>query len=160
MRNALVSLLFVATLGACSHGPTLSSEDRLALYREHAGEPVASITLPSTGMRQWTPLDDRTLAVWENASTGHLIETRNPCPRMSTASRLSITNAMGMATAGMDSVVTHGATGTFAGVNACRIETIRPLDGSAIREAKRELRDYDVIDRSEAPPEEGAPPTS
>ena len=153
MRNVVASMLFVATLAACSHGPTLSSEDRVALYREHAGEPVAAITLPRAGIRQWTPLDDTTLAVWENANTGHLLEMRNPCPRMSTASRLSITNAMGIVTAGMDSVLTQGAGGTVTGVNACRIESIRPLDGSAIREAKRELREYDVIERSEAPPE-------
>ena len=153
MRKALPSMFLVATLAACSHGPTMSAEDRVALYRQHAGEPVASITLPGTGMRQWTPLDDQVLAVWATPTTGHLIELRNPCPRMSGSPRLAFTNSMGTVTAGMDSVVTRGATGSVAGVNACRIETIRPLDGNAIREAKREMREYEAIERSEAPPE-------
>ncbi|MCC8361995.1 DUF6491 family protein [Lysobacter sp. A6] len=153
MRKALPSMFLVATLAACSHGPTMSAEDRVALYRQHAGEPVASITLPGTGMRQWTPLDDQVLAVWATPTTGHLVELRNPCPRMSSSPRLAFTNSMGTVTAGMDSVVTRGATGSVAGVNACRIETIRPLDGNAIREAKREMREYEAIERSEAPPE-------
>lgn len=137
-------------------GPALSTEDRLALYRENAGDPVASFTLARTGMRQWTPLDDQTLAVWETANRGHLIELRQRCPRMFSSPRLSFTNSMGMVTARMDSVVTRTPGGSVAGTNACRIETIRPLDGSAIREAQRELREYDAIERSEAPPEEGA----
>jgi hypothetical protein len=160
MRKVIPSLMLVAVVAACtSTGPTLSTEDRLALYRQHAGDPIASITLPRTGMRQWTPLDDQTLAVWETSNRGHLIELRNRCPRMSTSPRLAFTNAMGTVTARMDSVVTRGPGGSTAGVNACRIETIRPLDGTAIRDAKRELLEYDVIERSEAPPEEGAEAT-
>lgn len=156
MRYALPSLLLATTLAACSHGPTLTSEERLSLYREHAGEPIASFTLDRTGMQRWTPLDDQTLAVWSTSTRGHLIELRNRCPRMSSSPRLAFTNAMGTVTARMDSVVTRGPGGSTAGVNACRIETIRPLDGTAIRDAKRELLEYDVIERSEAPPEEGA----
>src|SRR5688572_27760341 len=128
MRNAIPLLMLAAALAACTTGPTLSTEDRLALYREHAGDPIASFTLARTGMRQWTPLDEQTLAVWENPNRGHLIELRNRCPRMSSSPRLSFTNAMGMVTAQMDSVVTRGPGGSTAGVNACRIETIRPLD--------------------------------
>ncbi|UHQ18842.1 DUF6491 family protein [Lysobacter sp. KIS68-7] len=151
--------MLAAALAACSTGSTLTREERVALYREHAGEPVASFQLPRAGMRQWTPLDDRTLTVWATPTSGHLIELRNPCPRMLTSAGLSFTNSMGVVNSGMDSVVTRGAGGSPAAINACRIETIRPLDANTIRDAKRELREYDAIDRSEAPPESDASPS-
>lgn len=153
MRKAIPALVLVATLAACATGPTLTTEERLALYREHAGAPTGSFRLERMpGMQNWTPLGDQALAVWSSANRGHLLELRSRCSGLSPAARISITNSMGVVGARLDSVVVSPAAGAMA--RSCRIETIRPIDGTALREAKRELREAQYIDRSEAPPEE------
>ncbi|HEY0502041.1 MAG TPA: DUF6491 family protein [Lysobacter sp.] len=157
MRKALPSLILVAALAACSHGPTLTVQERLALYREHAGAPIGSFRLDRmTGMQRWTPLGDQALAVWSSANRGNLLEMRTRCPGLTSAARISITNSLGQVTT-MDRVVTRSAAGTVMG--SCRIASIRPLDGQALRDAKRELRDADIIERSAAPPEDPAAPS-
>jgi hypothetical protein len=150
-------VLFIFTLAgglcACSHGPTLSTEDRLALYREHAGAPVNSFRLDRTpGIQNWTPLGDQAVAVWQSSNRGFLLELRNRCSGLGPASRISITNSLSQVATRLDSVVPRSATGSAVGM-ACRIETIRPIDGSALREAKRELREAEYIYRSAAPTE-------
>lgn len=156
MKPVLFVLALAAGLGACSHGPTLSTEDRLALYREHAGAPVGSFRLERMpGNQNWTPLGDQAVAVWQSSNRGFLLELRSRCSGLGPASRISITNAMGTVAARLDSVVTRNAAGSFS--RSCRIETIRPIDGNAVREAKRELREAEYIERSAAPPEEEAP---
>lgn len=157
MRHAPLLLLTLATVAACSHGPTLTTQERLDLYRQHSGAPVLSFRLERmTGTQQWTPLGDQALAVWSTANRGHLLELRNRCPGMLSAGGIAITNSLGQVTARMDSVVPRrvGASGL-----SCRIDTIRPIDGRSLREAKRELRDAEIIDRSAAPPEAEAPQT-
>ena len=155
MRHAPLLLLALAVIAACSHGPTLTRQERLDLYRQHSGTPVLSFRLERmTGTQQWTPLGDQALAVWSSANRGHLLELRNRCPGMLSAGGIAITNSLGQVTARMDSVVPRrvGASGL-----SCRIDTIRPIDGRALREAKRELRDAQIIDRSQAPPEAETP---
>ena len=157
MRHAPLLLLTLVTVAGCSHGPTLTTQERLDLYRQHSGAPVLSFRLERmTGTQQWTPLGDQALAVWSTANRGHLLELRNRCPGMLSAGGIAITNSLGQVTARMDSVVPRrvGASGL-----SCRIDTIRPIDGRSLREAKRELRDAEIIDRSAAPPEAEAPQT-
>ncbi|MDR0181881.1 DUF6491 family protein [Lysobacter arvi] len=151
--RALRVSIVAAALAACSHGPTMTTQERLALYREHAGAPVTSFRLDrATGMQQWTPLGDQALALWSSANRGHLIELRQRCPSMLSAGGVSITNSLGNVTR-MDSVVPRTAGGVR---NACRIDTIRPLDGRALRDAKREIRDAQLIDRATVPADDGA----
>ena len=155
MRHAPLLLLALAVIAACSHGPTLTTQERLDLYRQHSGAPVLSFRLERmTGTQQWTPLGDQALAVWSSANRGHLLELRNRCPGMLSAGGIAITNSLGQVTARMDSVVPRrvGASGL-----SCRIDTIRPIDGRALRAAKRELRNAQIIDRSQAPPEAETP---
>jgi hypothetical protein len=132
----------------------MTTEERLALYRQHAGAPVLSFRLERTiGTIQWTPLGDQALAVWNTANRGHLLELRNRCSGMRMASNISITNRMGQVTARFDSVLPRTATGLVpVGTGTCRIETIRPLDGRTLRDAKREIREATIIEQSEAPP--------
>ena len=157
MRNVIPLMVLAATLAACATGPTLTTDERLALYREHAGEPTGSFRLDRTlGSQNWTPLGDQALAVWSSANRGHLLELRSRCSGLGPAARISITKSMGDDGARLDSVVVSSAAGSMA--RSCRIETIRPIDGTALREAKRELRDAEYIDRSAAPPEETPSP--
>lgn len=155
-RSAVVPAMLAVAVAACSTGPTLSTQERLDLYRQHSGAPVISFRIDRpTGIQRWTPLGDQALAVWSSGNRGYLVELRNRCPGMLSAPRISITNSFGQVTTRMDSVVPRPATVAGSG---CRIESIRPIDGRALRDAKRELREADVIERSAAPPEQGAEP--
>ncbi len=165
MRHGLPILLALAgaLTAGCATSPTLTTAERLELYRQHAGPPVLSFRLErSIGPTiNWTPLGDQALAVWTTANRGHLLELRNRCSGMSMASNISLTNRMGQVTARFDSVLPRTATGFVpVGSGTCRIETIRPIDGRALRDAKRELREANIIEQSAAPPptDEGAPP--
>jgi hypothetical protein len=160
MRRTPSLLLLAAALAACATGPTLTTPERLALYRQHAGAPVASFRLDRmTGTQNWTPLGDQALAVWSSPNRGHLIEMRSRCSGLSMTHRISITNSMGQVTTRMDSVVPRSGAATVSR-SACRIDTIRPLDGASLRDAKRELREAEIVDRSTVPAtDEPASPT-
>lgn len=153
--HALVLPTLAVALAACSTAPTLTTQERLDLYRAHSGAPVMSFRLDRmTGMQQWTPLGDQALAVWSSGNRGHLLELRNRCPGMLSAGGISITNSLGNVTARMDSVVPRMVGASNRG---CRIDSIRPIDGRALRDAKREIRDAQIVDRSTAPPDDENP---
>jgi hypothetical protein len=150
MRTTLTSLLLAAAMAACAHGPALSTHERLSLYRQHAGPPVASFRFDrTTGMQNWTPLGDQALMIWSDANSGHLLELRTRCPAILTAPRVSLTSWSGEVDARLDSVVALNASGSM--VSVCRFSTIRPVDGASLRDAQLELREYDVIERTAAP---------
>lgn len=146
MRGSLPWWVLIATLAACTHGASRNTYERLLLYREHAGPPVAAVQLDHVaGKHEWTPLGDRALAVWPSDDVGYLLEFRTPCPSILTAMRVWITNSRGQVAARADSVMTRSGSGTAAG--ACRIATIRPVDGRSLGEAKRDLREAEFVDR-------------
>ena len=152
--HALVSTTLALALAACATGPALTTQERLDLYRAHAGAPVMSSRLErATGMQQWTPLGDQALAVWSSANRGHLIELRSRCPGMLSAGGVSITNSLGNVTR-LDSVVPRMAGASNRG---CRIDTIRPIDGASLRDAKREIREAQLVDRSTVPADDESP---
>jgi len=141
MRRLLTALLAVTvtTLAGCATSPTLSTQDRFNLYVQHAGPPVASFRLARfVRQTQWTPLGDRALAVWTSQSVGHLLELRGRCTGLSIAHTVEITNSFGTVNARWDSVIPR--TSSVAMPQSCRIIRIRPLDGTAIRDARREMR--------------------
>lgn len=139
--------LIGVTVAGCAHRAPLSADDRLALYRRHAGGPVSSFEL-TRFVRQsdWTPLGEQTLAVWSNPVRGHLLELRSRCAGLGAAHTVSITNAFGTVRARFDSVVPRSADGSAGG--ACRILRIRPLDGRSLRDEQREMRRADYVERA------------
>ena len=149
MRIAVLSAL-VASLAACAHsGPSLDTAQRLEIYRAHAGPPVASFQINRVaGVTRWTPLGDQALAIWNTPAQGYLLEFRARCAGLSIASSITISNSLGMVNARLDSVQPRAANGSAIS-QPCRISSARPLDGRALSEAKRELRQASVIDRPE-----------
>ena len=143
MKNILAVLAFALGMTACSSTSGLSSADRLALYEAHAGAPVSSFRL--TQSFRWTPLSDDRLAVWTGANQGHLLELRSRCSGLTFANAINITNSMNVVTARFDSVQPRGQLG--APQQSCRIWTIRPLDGRAINDSKREMREAEAVER-------------
>lgn len=146
MKKLLITLAAVLALGACASGPSLSTADRLALYQTNAGQPVNSFQL-SRNFR-WTPLGDQALAVWNSSNRGYLLELRTRCSGLGFASNIHITNQMGRVSARFDRVVPRNMTGSPSlQQQSCTIWTIRPLDVSALNDAKREMRDAQTIER-------------
>jgi hypothetical protein len=139
MRSLLITLLAAATLAGCATTPSMTTQERFNLYVQHAGPPVQSFQLARfVRHTQWTPLGDRALAVWTTQSRGHLLELRGRCTGLGIAHTVEITNSFGTVNARWDSVVPR--TMSVAMPQSCRIIRIRPLDGTAIRDARREMR--------------------
>ncbi|WP_372013604.1 DUF6491 family protein [Pseudoxanthomonas sp. 10H] len=157
MNRIWNALALALLLTGCAHsGPALSPAERLELYRTHAGAPVASFNIDRVaGVNRWTPLGDQALAIWNTPNRGYLLEFRSRCAGLSLGSSITISNSLGMVNPRLDSVQPRAANGSAIS-QPCRISSARPLDGRAISDAKRELREASVVDRPEgvAPEEE------
>jgi hypothetical protein len=129
--------------GGASTGQTTS--ERLELYRSFAGEPVSRFRLTRTF--QWTPLGDEAIAVWPRVNEGFLLEFRSRCPGLFSARNINISNSGDWVTARFDSILLRGSMST-TGSLGCRIWTIRPLDGRALNDARRELREARAVPRA------------
>jgi hypothetical protein len=154
MTGTAVLLACGLLIAACASSGGMSRADRLALYRQHAGPPVQSFRLDRFHrFYRWTPLGDEAIAVWTSGSQGHLLEFRSRCTGLGLSHSITISNQMGRVNARFDSV--QPRTGPTATQRACRIWTIRPLDGRTLRDAKREMREASLIDRpADVVPEE------
>lgn len=152
-KSAIVIAGILAVAACASTG--MSTADRLALYRAHAGTPVMSFRLDTVNrFHRWTPLGDEALAVWTSTNQGHLLEFRSRCTGLGMAASISISNSAGRVSARFDSVRTRSAAGTLTQQVPCRIDTIRPLDGRSLRDAKRELRGASLVENTTEPPQE------
>ena len=85
-----LALLAATLLAGCATGPKLSTTEKLALYRDHAGEPVKDFRYFGT-LNGWSPLGDAALAVWTKPSEAYLLELSGRCPDLEYAMAISIT---------------------------------------------------------------------
>ncbi len=145
MKKVMIALMAAALLGGCATAGKLSSNERLALYRAHAGAPVNNFRYFGS-FNGWTELGDSALAVWTKPSEAWLLSLSGPCLDLSYAPAISITNMMGQVSARFDRVVVLGS-GPVGRV-PCRIETIQPLDVKALRASEKELREAKVAERA------------
>lgn len=157
MKRLLIVLALVVFASGCAHsGSALTSAERLEIYRTHAGPQVGSFNIDRiNGVTRWTPLGDQALAIWNTPNQGYLIEFRTRCSGLSFANSITISNSLGLVNVRLDSVQPRAANGSAIS-QPCRISSARPLDGRAINETKRELREASVVERAEdVAPEEG-----
>ena len=133
----LIAILAVTTVLAGCASTGLSENDRLALYRANAGEPVGDFHYFGS-LNGWSPLGDEALTVWTRPNQGYLLELAGPCPDLEFAPAISISNLMGRVSARFDKVTVHG--GGSRTNFPCRIREIRPLHVKALKQAERELR--------------------
>lgn len=162
MRAILLPMAAVAgalALGGCATSPSMTTDERIALYFQHAGPPVPSFRLTRfVRQTQWTPLGDRALAVWTSQSRGHLLQLRGRCPGLAIAHTVQITNSFGTVSARWDSVIPR--TVSVVMPQSCRIVRIRPLDGTGLRDARREMRATVYFDRPADVVEDSGPDVS
>ena len=146
MKLIWASLCTVLLASACAT-TGLNQNERLALYRSHAGEPVGSVR-KWTNSVQWRVLGDDALVVWTRPNEAHLFEFRTRCAGLRSARTITISNMGGLVSARFDSVtITAPVTATSSQV-PCRISTIRPLDMRAINDTKRDLREAQTVERT------------
>jgi Family of unknown function (DUF6491) len=150
MKRASI-MAFLLLLAGCTGTVALTTQERLELYRAHAGEPVRSFRY-NGHLWGWTALGDGALGLWTRSDQGYLIEFARRCPDLEFDVALMISSRGGQVFAGTDSIVVRRTSGGIGGVR-CRIESIRPLDAQAVRESKRTLRAAELVERDPAEPD-------
>ncbi|WP_293716679.1 MULTISPECIES: DUF6491 family protein [unclassified Stenotrophomonas] len=145
MKKMLVAAMLAATLAGCATTGKLSSDERLQLYRSHAGAPVNSFKYFGS-LNGWTELGDSALAVWTRPNEAWLLNLGGPCMDLSYAPAITVTNMMGQVSARFDRVIVHGS-GPMAHV-PCRIDSIQPLDVKALRASEKEMREAKIAERA------------
>jgi len=145
MKKMLVAAMLAATLTGCATTGKLSSDERLQLYRSHAGAPVNSFKYFGS-LNGWTELGDSALAVWTRPNEAWLLNLGGPCMDLSYAPAITVTNMMGQVSARFDRVIVHGS-GPMAHV-PCRIDSIQPLEVKALRASEKEMREAKIAERA------------
>ncbi len=135
--TVLASLLLAAAASACA-STGMSDADKLATYRAHAGAPVGSFRYFGS-INSWTSLGDRAIAVWTRPSEAWLLELSGPCQDLEYAPMIGVTSQFNRVSAKFDKVLVQGV-GDNSMRFPCRIETIRPLDVKAIKQAEKTAR--------------------
>ncbi|GAA5006020.1 hypothetical protein FNZ56_05600 [Pseudoluteimonas lycopersici] len=133
-RFAVVSLLLAPMLAACATDRAERDAAKLALYRAHAGAPVRSFHFFGR-LDSWTSLDDRTVAVWTRPSEAWLLDLDGTCNGLEFTPFIGLTSSAGTVSAKFDKVLVRD--GSPMRNLPCIIETIRPLDVKAIKQAER-----------------------
>lgn len=133
----LFVLLFAAVFStSCASAPAARDAERLALYRNHAGEPVNGFQYYGR-FSNWTPLGDSAIAIWVGPSRVWLLDLYGPCSDLDFANAISLSSNNGRVSARFDSVRVHNRS---AIVMPCRIKEIRPVDAKALRAEEKTLR--------------------
>ncbi len=148
---AVLAATFAAGLAGCATD-RISDDERLALYRAHAGAPVRDFQYFNS-LNGWTNLGDSALAVWTKPGTAYLLEFAGACNDLDYAPAISITNMMGRVSAKFDDVIVLGGTRSIR--LPCRIQTIRPLDVKALKVSEQQLREAKVEERTQKQEGEG-----
>lgn len=146
MKTLLATAALCLTLVACATTGRLTSDQRLALYRAHAGPPQPSLQYFGS-LNGWTELGDSALAVWTRPGEAYLLELRGPCQGLDYAPAIGLTSQMGQVSARFDKVLVRDPTPGPA--TPCFIGSIRKLDVKAVRASEKELRQAQVEEREE-----------
>ncbi|WDS36317.1 DUF6491 family protein [Pseudoxanthomonas sp.] len=139
----------LSLLGAGCATTGLTNAQELDLYRAHAGEPVKSFTFFGQ-LNGWAPLGDTALAVWTRPGQAFLLELPGRCLDLDSAPAITVTNQGSRVYARFDDVLVLGGLHNSFRM-PCRIDTIRPLDVKALRQAQKSLREAKATERSGAP---------
>ena len=147
----LTSLLLVT---ACAGQPSMTSAERLELYRAHAGEPVSSFQVTGR-LWGWRSLGNGALAVWPRSNQGFLLELSGPCPDLAFAHSIGLTSSGGgRVSAGFDRVIVRLPTSRTPNRVGCHIRTIRPFNTEVVKESQSDLGEGEVTDRDPSIPDE------
>ncbi len=148
MKTIAVAATMALMLAGCATG-RISDDERLALYRAHAGAPVKEFQYFNS-LSGWTALGDSALAVWTRPNQAYLLELGSRCSDLDFAPAISITHQFSQVSARFDQVIVLGGPETIR--IPCRIQTIRPLDVKALKVSENELREAKLQERERRAP--------
>ncbi len=134
---AMLAALLATVLAGCASIGGMSSNDKLALYRSHAGEPVNSFRFFGN-INGWTPLGDSAIAVWTKPNEAWLLDLAGRCPDIEYTPSITVTSQFNRVSAKFDKVVARGHGSMDI---PCQISEIRPLDVKSIKQAEKTARD-------------------
>jgi hypothetical protein len=145
MKSSVAILILTAAVAVtgCASART-SDADQLAMYRAHAGEPVKEFHYLNN-LNGWTSVGDRALVVWTRPNTAYLLDLMAPCNDLKFAFAISITNQMGTVSSRFDQVIVRDRSSATS--FPCRIQEIRPLDVKGLKQAQRDLRKVESVQR-------------
>jgi hypothetical protein len=126
---------FVAA--SCASTPSTRDAERLALYRNHAGEPVKGFQYYGR-FSSWTPLGDSAIAIWVSPSRAWLLDLYGPCNDLDFAHAVALTTTGNRVSARFDSV---RVVQSWPSSIPCRIKEIRPLDVKSLRAEEKTRRE-------------------
>lgn len=128
-RAALLALL-LATVGSCAVPGTGPRERELARLEEveaHAGAPVADFHFWT--IDRWEGLGPEAVMIWTRVNEAWLIRVRLPCSGLEFAQTIALTSTHNRVYRVHDAVLFER--------QRCRIAEIRPVDGRALKQARR-----------------------
>ncbi|KRG69099.1 DUF6491 family protein [Pseudoxanthomonas dokdonensis] len=146
MKHLFVAACALLVVAGCATGPRQTDAQRLAMYRDVAGAPVKDFNFFGN-LTGWTPLGDGALAVSPKLNETYLLTLSGPCPDLDYAQAIVLSSMNGQVSAGFDKVTPIGA-GTSGPHIPCRIDTIQPVDGKALKASQQELREASTVQRS------------
>lgn len=146
----LMSLLLVT---ACAGQPSMTTSERLDLYRAHAGDPVSSFQFTGR-LWGWRSLGDSALAVWTRSNQGYLIELAGRCQDLQFAHSIGLTSSVGRVSAGFDRVIVRLPSNRNPNRVGCSIRTIRPINTQVVKESKGDLGEGEITERDPSIPDE------
>jgi hypothetical protein len=135
---ALCTLSLLCLAGTAAAQTLARQEAALALFQQHAGEPVAKI--PSFTLSDWRPLGKTHLAIFRGPVTAWLLTVQDGCFGLDWARSIGLTSTGGTVAARFDRVVFRDGIGATARRETCRIEEIRKVDYRKVRDAEKAAR--------------------
>ncbi len=126
---AVTVLVCLTLLAACatSPGPREREAARLAEFEAVAGEPVDSFNF--WDLQRWELLGPQSVAVWTRVNQAWLIDVELPCFGLEFAPAIALSSSQNRVSRRFDSVL--------FGRERCQISQIRPVDGKALKAARR-----------------------
>lgn len=143
--RTLLSIGIVSTLTACAATDGLSEQQRLSAYQASAGAPVSSFNIVGS-VNSWTDLGERHLAVWMSQNEAYLLDLATPCPDLSQAFSIALTQSGQRVAAGFDGVIVRGPVTTVRPA-PCMIANIRPVDTEELEAREQEYKGVDMVNR-------------
>jgi hypothetical protein len=144
--RTLLSIAIASTVTACAAtSGGLSEEQRLSAYEASAGATVSSFSIRGP-LNGWTDLGDRHLAVWTTGNEAYLLRLATPCPDLSEAFAIGLTQSGQRVASGFDGVIVRGPVTTVT-PGRCMIANIRPVDIEALEAREEEYKTVDMVTR-------------
>lgn len=124
--TSMLSLAACATSGP-GGGPREREAAQLERYRAFAGAPVKDFHF--WNLDRWEVLGETDLVVWTNPRDAYLLHVQRPCTGLDFANTIALTSTQQRVHARFDAVLFDN--------QRCRIAEIRPVDGQAVKAARR-----------------------